>query len=550
MKKYTCGLLLALLIFLGCATAAGSVREDIVFSLQLPYYLGKNYGAVKSGEQLQALFSIENRGLAAQEQQVIITLPAGVEPVGQHDNWQLYRRDGQAILARQLFLEGGYSQWFDLLTVKVADDIQPGTYSVTVACNGQSQQIALKVVSGNVAAVNENANIEKIILPLNLDGKSDERLDSNTLVLRDRQLDYFKNVLRGKGATNLEVEAIHPVTHMALDIHNPARQQKLVVITVRLLDTLTHQPVSGLFTPGSTGEDKDAGSLGGHDNTLMSFTALTGEPTQRIMIPVFADERLLHNGQYMLQVHMDDGLSQPLVKNLPVKVVKKDIKAAMVVVAAVAIVAVALLAGMRYIRQVLGLLKIRWLVTIALFGAAAFAVVTVPSTLLSDFFHILLGPFGFIVTGLFHSVFLYTMLVALVVLIPRPGVVTLMTLVRMLLAMLAFGQISPLSFLSYGLHALLLEGLFTGSGLYRRLQAGQSGQTFSWQSILLAAAICGAADSVTTYVNLQSMAFLYRLYYAGWYVDMLVAINGFLYTAVGAACGMVLGSRLSRVGGD
>lgn len=550
MKKYLCCLLVTMLAFLIGATAAASAREEIPFSLQLPYDLGKNRAAVKAGEQIQALFSIENRGLAAMEQWVTITLPAGVDPVGQQDNWQVSRQGEAAVLARQVALSGGYSQWFDLIPLKVAESAGPGTYYATVACNGQTRQVPLKVAVREAATAAEDVKLARVILPLNSDGKPDERLNQNTLVLRDRQLDYFKNVLRGKGATNLEVEAIHPVTHMALEIDNPAGQQKLVVITVRLLDAVTQQPAAGLFTPGSTGEDKDAGSLGGHENTLMSFSALTGETTQRIMLPVFADERLLSNGQYMLQVHMDDGLTPPLVHNIPLTVVKKDVKAAGVVGVAVVTVLGAFLTGGRYIRQVLALLKIRWLVTIALFGAAAFAVVTVPSTLLNDFFHILLGPFGFIVTGFFHSIFLYTLLVALVVLIPRPGVVALMTLVRMLLGMLAFGQISPLTFLAYGLHALLLEGLFAGGGVYRRLQAGQAGQEFAWRYILVVAVICGVADSITTYVNMQSMAFLYRLYYADWYIDMLVVINGFAYTAVGAACGMLLGSRLSRVGGD
>lgn len=549
MKKYVCAMLI-MLVCLTFGTAFGKVREEVDFSLQLPYYLGKNPGAVKNGEQVQALFSIENRGLANQEVLVTITLPEGIAPIGQNENWLLDQTGQETVLSRQITLSGGYSQWFDLLTLKTTKDIPPGTYFVTVAGNGQSRQVPLEVSAGAGEVIHENAKLDKIILPLNLDGKPDDRLDPNTLVLRDRQLDYFKNVLRGKGATNLEVEAIHPVTHMALEFHNPAGQQKLVVITVRLLDALTQQPVSGLFTPGSTGEDKDAGSLGGHENTLMSLSALTGETSQRILLPVFAAERLLHNGQYTLQVHVDDGLTPPLVKNLPVKVVKKDVKAASIVGGAVILVAIALFAGLRYIRQLLGLLKIRWLVTIALFGAAAFAVVTVPATLLSDFFHILLGPFGFIITGLFHSVFLYTMLVALIVLIPRPGVVALMTLVRMLLGMLAFGQISPLSFLAYGLHALLLEGVFSGCGLYHRLQEEQSGRSFAWQTILLVAVLCGVADSITTYVNLQSMAFLYRLFYADWYIDMLVAVNGFAYTAVGAACGMVLGSQLARVGGD
>lgn len=194
------------------------------------------------------------------------------------------------------------------------------------------------------------------------------------------------------------------------------------------------------------------------------------------------------------------------------------------------------------------MLKTRWLVTIALFGAAAFAVVNVPSTLLNDFFHILLGPFGFLITGLFSSIFLYMMVVALVILIPQPGVVALMTVVRMLLGMLAFGQISPIGLLSYGLHALLLELLIYGSGMYGWLQQRED-NPIPWDKIALLAVSCAVADTIAAYVSLQAMAFLYRMYYAAWYIALVLLFNGFIYTIIGAACGTALGKRLARVGG-
>ena len=61
---------------------------------------------------------------------------------------------------------------------------------------------------------------------------------------------------------------------------------------------------------------------------------------------------------------------------------------------------------------------------------------------------------------------------------------------------------------------------------------------------------CAVADTVATYVTMQGMAVLYRLYFADWYIWMVMAVNGFLYTIIGAACGAVLGNRLSGVGSD
>ncbi|HWR05580.1 hypothetical protein [Sporomusa sp.] len=529
---------------------AGQTGDDVTISLQVPYYLGKSREGVRPGSQLQALFCIENRGQDEAAPTVLIKLPPGFTLAGKSDNWQVIQQAQGYVLERHTGLAGGYSQWFDLLTIQLSDAVTPGIYTITISDGRQTRQAPVTVIATGRTLGNAAAGIEDIILPLDRDGKNDERLSRNTLVLRDKRWDYYKNVVNGKGASNLEVEALHPITHMKLIVKNPAEQQKLVVITAQLLDANSHQPVSGLFTPGTTGEDKDAGSLGGHEDRLVAFAALTGEPRQSVQLPVYVKEQLLAGGQYILRVIMEDEFAPPVVQETVITVVKKDMKAIAVIGLAAIILLVALLVAVRRIRSVLTTLKTRWLVTVALFGAAAFAVVTVPSTLLNDFFHILMGPFGFIVTGLFHSILLYMMIVALVILIPRPGVIALMLIVRLMLGMLAFGQISPIILLSYGINGLLLETLMYGSGMYRYLQSANAAAGLNWRQIACLALICGVSDSLASYVSLQGLSVLYRMYYADWYVYLLLLVNGFLYTAIGAVCGVRLGSRLCRVGGD
>jgi len=385
-------------------------------------------------------------------------------------------------------------------------------------------------------------------LPLDKDGKKDDRLTAGTLVLRDRSLDYYKNIINGKGTSNLEVEAIHPITHMIVEVANPMGEQKLAVLTTRLLDWNTHEPVAGLFTPGTTGEDKDAGALEGHEQSLVAFVALSGEKVQRILLPVYADEKYVVGGKYMLQVSMEDEFSTLITKEVPLTIVKKDWKAITVVAVAIVVLCIALALTARRFSNMLTIMKTRWLVVIALFGAVAFAVVNVPSTLLGEFFHILLGPFGFLITGLFSSVCLYMLIISLVILIPRPGVVTIMAFMRMMLGALAFGHISPVSILSYSMNALMLEGLLYWLGMFQKIE--ESNGMMLKKNILLLVLICAGADSIATYVSMQTMSFLYRYYYADWYIYMLILVNSCVYTAIGAKCGVFLGYKLSKIGGD
>lgn len=545
IKKTLTGLVTVLFVLL---TITGQAQDGLSFSCQFPYYLGKARDSVTPGAQTAALFSIENRDSTDKTVVLTISLPAGFTPFGSQENWKIKEQADHYVLTRKMLLAGGYSQWYDLLSFQVASELPAGRYTATVTAGAITQQVPIRVAASTGDA-DAPVRVAGIVLPLDKDGKTDDRMGRNVLVLRDRQWDYYKNLFIGKGASNQEIEAIHPVTHLGVDIVNPSGVQKLAVVTVHLLDAASHQPVNGLFTPGSTNEDVNGGALDNQKNYLEAFTALNGDARQRLQIPVYADERDLTGGDYLLQAELTDGIKPPLVCEVPLTVVKKDDKALVVVSIAALAVLAGLLVALSRLRQVLKVLKTRWLVTIALFGAAAFAIVNVPSTLLNDFFHILLGPFGFLVTGLFSGVFLYMMVVALVVLIPRPGVVALMTVVRMLLGMLAFGQISPISLLSYGMHALLMELLINSSSLYGWLQKRED-ENIPLGKIALLAISCSVADIISTYVGLQAMAFLYRMYYATWYIALVLVFNGFIYTAVGAACGTVLGNRLARIGGD
>jgi len=525
---------------------------DISFSCQVPYYLGKSRETIAPGEKIQALFSIENRSSENKEVEITVRLPPEFLPLEEYNNWTVAQEDRQYLLHRHLKLMGGYSQWFDLVALQAALEIQPGIHTIEITDGNTVQLVKVKIDPKNRFVAEERITLDAIVLPLDKDGKMDDRLDRNSLVLRDHHWDYYKNLLKGKGASNQEIEAIHPLTHLGLDIRNAARQQNLVIVSVRLLDANTHEPVPGLFTPGTTGEDADAGALAGHDGSLMALAALNGDEWQRIQLPVYADERLIGGGgQYILQIELEEDGSAPLIREVPITIVKKDSKAIIVLCLAAAMLVITTLVAIRRIPSILRALKTSYLITIALFGAAAFATVNVPSVLLNDFFHILLGPFGFLVTGLFHSVFLYMMIIALIILIPQPGVVALLTIIRMLLGMLAFGQISPISLLSYGTSAFMLEILLAGTGMYKGIgQATPGLQKMPIKQIVKLVLICGIADSITTYVNLQGMAFLYRLYYADWYIWLILIVNGFIYTLIGAACGIVLGKRLLKVGGD
>uniref|UniRef100_UPI002FDB2D06 hypothetical protein n=1 Tax=Anaerospora hongkongensis TaxID=244830 RepID=UPI002FDB2D06 len=186
-------------VFLFClvlmtAVSVSAAGSGLNFTCQTPYYLGKVRDTVTPGERIQMLFSVENRSSKEQIAKVIITLPAGFQPEPEYENWQIGQQGTQYDLYREVKLAGGYSQWFDLAAVQAAVSLKPGTYYLTVAVNDEIQQVPVKVAEGERVTTDAPVELEDIVLPLDREGRMDDRLDRNTLVLRDRSWDYYKNL--------------------------------------------------------------------------------------------------------------------------------------------------------------------------------------------------------------------------------------------------------------------------------------------------------------------------------------------------------------------
>ena len=533
------------------APVQATPEDSLRVSLDIPYSLGVRRTTVAPADTIRAIINLESTAADEREISVSIRLPAGIAPTGDNGRWQVIRQEEGWLLRRNVVLTGSYGQWFDLLTFDVAEDLPVGAHKITIRAGEQTQEKVLQAapLTGG-GSTRQPPVFERIVLPLDKDGRQDEKQSGNAIVLRDRSLDYYKNILRGKGAANLEVEAIHPVTHMGLDFSNPAGQQKLVLVEAELLDRNTRRHIPGLYTPGSNSDNDGAGAMADKQERLTAFVALNGETRQRIQLPIYADESLLTEGEYLLRVTVEDGAAQVWSNEIPITMVKKNLRGMMTLGVALVLLLVFLVVGGKRLPAVLTAMKTRRLITVALFGTCAFAVVNVPSTLLNDFFHIFLGPFAFVLTGMFSGVMLYMLTGALITLIPLQGVVSLMAAIRLLLGMVAFGHMSPIVFLSYGINAFLLEGALALGGFTSRTLADGPPAGFSLRRLVILALACALADTAATYVTLQGMSVLYRLYYADWYIYLVMAVNGFMYTMIGAGCGLLLGSRLADVGGD
>jgi hypothetical protein len=176
------------------------------------------------------------------------------------------------------------------------------------------------------------------------------------------------------------------------------------------------------------------------------------------------------------------------------------------------------------------------LVTVALFANLMF-LFSAASHVLGLSVTSVLGPFATLVTGLVDDVFRYALLATLVTLLPRPGIVTLTLLVHTVMRTLALGGFHPVLPFMLGSTVLWLEGCLWVAGITRGDGAWRDeSPRLRWLRLSLGFAPPAVVNGA---VGLVTAAVLYRLYYADWYVVLMLAIPGFLYTVL--ACRLALG---------
>lgn len=176
------------------------------------------------------------------------------------------------------------------------------------------------------------------------------------------------------------------------------------------------------------------------------------------------------------------------------------------------------------------------LVLTSLFGAAAFVMVNVPSQILSTLISAVVPVFGPFILGIWDTLAFAAIEGALIVLVPRPGVVLLSGGVRFLLNGVLFGAFSPISFLMAVPSLLAFEVLLWAGGCTR----GGRATPARW------ALVFGLHGILAAGLNLALAMALYRLFYPDWYIVTYLALNGFIYHAAGAAVGARLGAALQR----
>ncbi|WP_425059974.1 hypothetical protein SCACP_06080 [Sporomusa carbonis] len=539
-KKYFVELTLAggkSIVLTGQSPAAG--LEKVSFVLQAPYGLNSagSIGVVPAGSAFTANILLTNHTDETVNIKVDIKIPAGLEAANIPQGMSIETVDGVRHIIGRKRLQAKNENWNEQLQLKaVQAGTKPLIRAIVTVDNGKEQwqmsgTAAVQVAS--VADISSKIRIQAVELPVDFTGRFDPKTGSGSLVyVPPSRLAR----LAGGEPDNRRLDD-EPFAYAGIMVSNDGDEHVLILVSGKILD-----PVSGALAPAFTSPPhKNAGF--GYSYGVAAIPPHSGT---QVVLPVYLNENSAVAGSYLFKTEASVfGVNKVISSSeKEIQLVTRNDRPVMItlVMSLLAVIGTGWLLWRQ--EAALSRFSTKELVTVSLFGTVTFVTVNLPQTVLWDITHVVFGPFSFLFTGFFSQTVLYALMIALAVIIPRPGAITLMIIVRFILNGFIFGHFTPLQVLTYAALAVCLESALYTAGVTRN-QAGCS----TAGKVMLIAIACGLVDVVTSYMNFMAYMTLFRLFYADWYIQAVIAA-GFVYTVAGAAIGCRLGGTLRRTSMD
>ena len=435
--------------------------------------------------------------------------------------------------------------WYSQLTLKIPDEPLPKDTQIrgrvffeNMSGDRWERSVTTPLRSASLDAIAGQLRIEDIPMPTDLSGISDPRRRSDTI-------SYPRPLLGGLGkwfgAKASPTDEFEPIAYQTVYIHNQGQETVHAIVASMNRDTQDGKPVPFLSPPDAV----NAGT-----NRSLAFVSLMGESTTPVPLPIYLNPLFQQHqdftgaGQYerAIEVKIWGSDATALRATRPLLIVTPNLHALLVTSLVTVVTGLGVGLLLCFNQQLFTRFSTKQLILISLFGTTIFIAINVPSTLLTNLISALLGPISSLVTGLINEMLYYALLTSLLMLIPKFGVITLVTAVRLLLGGVTLGLLTPTILLHAVTAVLLLE---VGFQIARKVTLDSG--AVRGANLLAMALIFGLCDALTVYIDFQLSMTLYRLFYADWYILTRILVDGFTYTFIGVLLGKRLGSGLWRV---
>ena len=522
----------------GICRAEDSFEQDYLFRLEVPYGIGNNPATLISGSTISALLSVESFVHKENKLRVFVQFPECIEIIAPEE---IKKGKNSAEVKFKLHTENDI--WFSLIDIHIKPNTPQGWYSIKCCLDmdGKEHIKESRFCVITKEDLKAHLRVKSFSMPVDREGNPELKRKENTLIVKNLsnklshlffvQRDPHKEEMVGVGIEN---SGKFPVT-LQLDYNIYDKNSGEAVDWLANLRVEEGLIEKGLHTQLFLEKNKKENVVFKIIGRSGAGGTLPGEYIQKLSVTLFS----------MREPFIQ--LSKPLyVKEVNLQVAASTIFAALV--SALGIIGVAV-----FRKRLFTGLTSREYILIALYAVIAFSLVSIPSTVISNILHAVLGPFSFLICGLFNEIVFYMLLISLIVLLPRPGVITCFIFVKFLLGAVLLGNLSVLSVIWYPMRAVILEIVLLSSGIYEKdfhgyeISGYRKNNRLPVQKVLWASFVIAGGDAFLSFISFNIMMFFYRLFYAGWYIFIYVLISGFLYTFIAVPMGLTLGNRLKKV---
>jgi hypothetical protein len=521
MKSRRLFTVLLVIIMLFAIRAYALPVEDIAsLSVQIPYGLKEGKGLAVQNSSFQAYFSVESFYQGDLDIDLKLKFPEGFD-IEEPEEYSFK-------------LQTEYDNWYKFIKINIPESTSPGIYSIKTIANISAgsetfhieRQSLVRVVSAN--ELSQIIKINKVIIPSSEEG-DETQYQENSLVLKEKSR-LLKKLSGEKDQLFGESDHFSPISYVGIVVENKGEENAVLLVSFEILDSNKN------FVPGF-----ERPSMGGDQKLNFVPVKMKASSKEIITLPVYASEDIVLGGDYISRstVKIFGSDFPASVKENPVKVIARNWTSIYITLFALILSISAFSLFMIKHKQIFENFKTKYLVMISLFGTVAFATINVPMAFLWEISHAILGPFSSLFTGIFYEIVWYAIIVSLLMLIPRIGIISILMVVRSILNGVIFGNFSPVILLSYGFQVIALEAALYLTGITHGIKLEEKKVLLSFNF--------GVADALSSYVSFNLFIFLYRLFYADWYIMINIIISGFVYTFIGVLLGITLGKKLRKV---